>query len=209
MENWRTWRKSVVEVKIYAEGGGEGQLLDTLFRQGWRDFFVSAGLATKLPRVIRGKGRLRTFDLFRTAIENREPGTLPLLLVDSEDPVDPRHTVWQHLRSRDNWQKPNGASDDDAFLMVQVMETWFVADREALRSYFNGCLNEKALPQWPNLESVPKEMILKALDSATANCKTGYTKGRVSFQLLSSVNAAQVENRCQHARRLMERLRAL
>jgi len=83
----------VVEVKIYAEGGGEGQLLDTLFRQGWRDFFVSAGLATKLPRVIRGKGRLRTFDLFRTAIENREPGTLPLLLVFSEDPVDPAHSV--------------------------------------------------------------------------------------------------------------------
>lgn len=47
--------------KIYAEGGGEGQLLDTLFRQAWTEFFKSAGLAGRMPRIVRGKGRLRQY----------------------------------------------------------------------------------------------------------------------------------------------------
>lgn len=77
----------MVKVKIYAEGGGEGQLLDTLFRQGWTEFFKKAGLAGKMPSVVRGKGRGRTYDLFKTAMKNRKANELPLLLVDSEAPV--------------------------------------------------------------------------------------------------------------------------
>jgi Domain of unknown function (DUF4276) len=199
----------MVAVKIYAEGGGEGELSDIQFRQAWAAFFKASGLKGRMPRVIRGKGRKRTFDLYTTAVATRAADELPLLLVDSEEAVRPEHTVWQHLQHRDGWHQPRGAGVDDAFLMVQVMETWFLADREALRSYFGPRLRENAFAEWPDLEAVPKATVLSTLENATANCKTAYRKGRVSFELLSSVDPARVEQRCPHARRLLTRLRTL
>lgn len=195
--------------KIYVEGGGEGQLLDTLFRNAWNDFFKAAGLKGRMPRVIRGKGRQRTYELFRTAVANRAPNETPLLLVDSEDVISPHHTVWQHLNHRNGWVQPPDAGDDDAFLMVQVMETWFLADRDALRKFFGPELNEKAFAAWPELEAVPKATVLSALEKATAKCKTSYAKGAVSFKLLSTLNPAEVEQQCVHAHHLLARLRNL
>jgi Domain of unknown function (DUF4276) len=199
----------LVSVRIYAEGGGEGELADTQFRNAWADFFKAAGLAGRMPRVIRGKGRQRAYDLFRTAVENRTNETVPLLLIDSEDAVRPDETAWDHLKRRDGWDPPPGAGADDAFLMVQVMETWFLADRSALQNYFGSKLNERLLAVWPNLESVPKATVLDALEKATANCKTKYTKGRVSFEILAAIDPAEVEKRCPHAAGLLNRLRTL
>ena len=199
----------MVEVKIYIEGGGEGQLLDTLFRRGWSEFFKSAGLTGRMPRVVPGRGRQRTFDLFRTAVENGDSGTLPLLLVDSEEPVLASHTTWEHLKKHDNWDRPSNSTEDQAFLMVQVMETWFIADRGTLGSYFGSRFREDRLARWPDLESIPKGQILDVLHSATADCKTVYAKGRVSLELLASTNASEVERWCPHARQLLERLRSL
>ncbi len=195
--------------KIYAEGGGEGQLLDTLFRQAWTDFFKSAGLAGRMPRIVRGKGRLRTFDLFATAVRNPRPGEVPLLLVDSEGPVAPTGSVWQHLKARDGWENPSGPSDDQAFLMVQIMETWFLADRVSLRQYFGADLREDHFRSWPSLENVPKTDVLSALEAATAGCKKPYAKGKVSFDLLGQLNPALVEAACPHAKMLLDRLRRL
>ena len=200
----------MVKVKIYAEGGGDGQLLDTLFRQGWTEFFKKAGLTGKMPSVVRGKGRRRTFDLFKTAITNPKADELPILLVDSEDPVKAGHTVWQHLKERDDWDKPTGADDNHAFLMVQVMETWFIADREMLKTYFKSDFKDDKIPQWPKLESVTKQAIYDALDKATAECKTKkYTKGKISFEMLALLDPNKVEAACPAAIRLLDRLRAI
>jgi hypothetical protein len=198
-----------VSVKIYAEGGGEGQLYDTLFRQAWTEFFRAAGLSGRMPAVIRGKGRQRTYELFVTAVQNPRPGVLPLLLVDSEGPVAPGRAAWEHLRASDGWAKPPGAADDHAFLMVQLMETWFLADRGLLRRYFGPALRENALRAWPELEAVPKATVLSALDQATAPCATRYAKGRVSFELLARLNPSLVEDACPHAKRFLVHLRAL
>jgi len=161
----------VVSAKIYAEGGGEGQLLDVLFRQAWSNFFASAGLAGRMPRVVRGQGRTRTFELFATAVRRPRAGEIPFLLVDSEDPLVAGQSVWQHLKTRDNWDRPNGATEDQAFLMVQVMETWFLSDRALLRQYFGSDLRDQHLREWSALEAVPKSTVLHALEQATAGCK--------------------------------------
>jgi len=39
-----------------------------------------------------------------------------MLLVDSEDPVT--SAVWDHLKSRDHWERPGGTNEDQAQLMV-------------------------------------------------------------------------------------------
>lgn len=94
----------------------------------------------------------QTFDRFVTATKRRAPSVVPLLLVDSEEAVA-SHSVWQHLRSRDRWNTPAGARDDQAFLMVQAMETWLLADIVALRRYFGTRLRQSALKQWPRPQS--------------------------------------------------------
>ncbi len=199
----------MVTAKIYNEGGGEGRLYDILFRQGWSAFFAAAGLSGRMPKPVRGKGREQTFDLFVTAVSSPRPGVLPLLLVDSEDLVQPSHTVWQHLKARDNWDQPGGTSNDQAFLMVQIMETWFLTDRNLLRVYFGPSFGEGHIKEWPNLEEVPKPTVYQALEKATGNCPNPYAKGKVSFELLAKLDPSAVETACPHAKALLDRLRDL
>ena len=196
--------------KLYIEGGGEGRDLSVRFREGWNKFFKSAGLASK-TKVVRGGGRRSTFKLFVTATENNRPNEIPILLVDSEEPVAAGHTVWQHLSARkdDGWQRPPNADDDQAFLMVQAMETWFLADRDALREYFGRGFRQNALKKWTDLEAVPKPTVLAALKRATAACTKHYAKGKVSFELLAHIDPALVATACPHAEDLLKRLRQL
>ena len=194
----------MVRARLYIEGGGEGQDLSARFREGWNAFFKKAGLASK-TKVVRGGGRRRTFNLFVPAIKNNRPNVVPILLVDSEDPVAAEHTVWQHLSARDDWRQPPNAGDQ-AFLMVQAMETWFLADRDALRKYFGARFRQNVLKKWPDLEAVPKQTVLDALARATTK---HYAKGKVSFGLLAHIDPALVATACPHAKALLNRLRQL
>lgn len=195
-----------MKIKLYIEGGGDSPMQDTEFRAGWTAFFKRAGLdvARKMPHPIRGGGREQTFDAYCTAVKTRKPDELPLLLVDSEDVVEAGHDAWQHLKARDKWTKPKEAGKNDAFLMITCMETWFIADREALKSFFEGCWNDKALPKWPDLEKVDRKKVFTALEKATAKCgKHQYAKGKVSFELLKVINPEKIEA----AKALLDRLR--
>lgn len=195
---------------IYIEGGGDNSgNLERLFRRSWKKFFEAASLEGRMPRVVRGGPRDRTFDLFARAIASPLPAQVPLLLVDSEGPVQAGHSVWQHLQARDEWNQPSGAGENQAFLMVQLMETWFLADRAALKKHFGNQFKENALKQWPQLEGVPKETVLDALKKATTNCSSPYAKGKVSFKLLEKINPTLIEDTCPHAKELLERLRNL
>ena len=196
-----------MSVIIYIEGGGDNdQNLERLFRRSWATFFAAAGLKGHLPQVVRGGGRERTFNLFAKAIKHPDPNRIPLLLVDSEAPVKVGNSVWQHLQTNDNWNRPPNADDDQAFLMVQAMETWFLADRNSLQRYFGAKFKENALRQWPQLEAVPKATVFDALERATDK---GYAKGKVSFELLAKIDPALVEAACPHAKAFLNRLRTL
>jgi len=198
----------MVTIKIYIEGGGEGKDLDKRFRQSWTEFFKKAGLP-RMPRPVRGKGRTNTHDLFATAIRAKEKDVLPLLLLDSEDPVKEGHTVWQHLKVRDDMDRPAGALDNQAYLMIQVMETWFLADRESLQAFFGSKFKTNKIPQWLNLEDIDKVRIIEALDSATQDCNKKYAKGKTSFEVLAATNPGKVENACPNAKALLDFLRSL
>lgn len=200
----------MVRAKIYVEGGGPGQLLDTLYRQSWRSYFEAAGLSGRMPKVVRGQSRERTYDLFLTAVRNPRPRELPLLLVDSEAPVEPRQGTWQHLKTlNEKWEAPPGVGDDQAFLMVQVMETWFLADSALLRRYFGPNLREHHLRDRPRLEDISKDTVLTVLKKATAACPKPYSKGKVAAEILAQLDPKTVEARCPHARALLDRLRNL
>jgi Domain of unknown function (DUF4276) len=129
-------------------------------------------------------------------------------LVDSEDLVADGVAEWAHLKKSAAWNRPSASGNDDAFLMVCSMETWFLADREALKKFFHDCWRDNALPQWPNLEAISKEMVFEKLALATAGCgKKAYSKGKRSFEILKVIDPAMVEAKCPGAKRLLDRLR--
>ena len=198
----------MVTATLYIEGGGERKDLRVRFLKGWRMFFDAAGVGRR-TKVVRGGSRHETFKRFTSAVRGRSADTLPLLLVDSEGPVQARHSPWQHLRARDGWNKPDEAGEDQAFLMVQFMETWFLADKAGLRHYFGSAFKEQAIKQWPELEAVAKDTVLKALEQATRPCSKAYEKGKISFELLAHIDPARVKATCPHAKALLERLTAL
>ena len=199
-------------VKLFVEGSSRDSALErSLCRKAFSQFFAAdARLKGNLPRTVPCGGRKAAYDAFVTAVRNPTAGVLPLLLVDSETAVAPGHGVWQHLKSRphDNWEKPEGVTDNQAFLMVQVMETWFIADRDAMQRFFGPSFKSAAIPVWPKLEEVPKPAVYDSLAKATADCgPRKYAKGRLSFDLLGNISPKLVEAASPHARELFERLR--
>jgi hypothetical protein len=200
-------------VKLYVEGGAQDSNFErSLCRQAFAQFFAAdSRLKGKLPRTVPCGGRKAAYDAFVTEVRNPKSGVLPFLLVDSESLVARGKTVWEHLKSRsgDEWEKPEGVTDDQAFLMVQVMETWFIADRDAMKRFFREDFRDAAIPAWPNLEEVPKRAIYESLEKATADCgPRKYAKGRLSFELLATVSPVKVEAGSPHAREFFEQLRS-
>jgi hypothetical protein len=78
--------------------------------------------------------------------------------------------------------------------MVECMEAWLLADKQALSEYFGQGFRLKALPRAQNVEKVSKNDVLNGLDQATRGSKTkgSYDKGRDSFQLLGRVNGGKL-----------------
>ena len=135
-----------MSTRLYVEGGGDRNPSKTKCRQAFRAFLLNAGLEGRLPRIFASGGRRQAYDDFRHALGASRGDDLAVLLVDSEGPVATDVGPWRHLKDRDGWDKPAGATDDHVHLMVQCMEAWFLADRAALTRYFSDGFNENSLP---------------------------------------------------------------
>ena len=129
----------------------------------------------------------------------------PVLLIDSETTVTVE-SPWEHLKNRpgDGWEKPEGSNDDQCHLMVQCMETWFLADIGALREYFKDDFLENSLPKNVMIESIEKPDIFKSLKHATIGCQKGtYSKSDHSFALLGLIDPVKVRLKCRWAERFL------
>ena len=92
-------------------------------------------------------------------------------------------------------------------LMVQVMETWIVADPETLAQYYRHNFNPRKLPRRPDLGREPKIQVLKGLKNATRRTrKGGYNKVGHVGELLGLIDPARVQARCRHCERLFDEL---
>ena len=197
-----------MKVKVYVEGGGDGKSLRPKCRQGFNSFFEKANLVGRMPKVIACGGRDSAFDKFCIALRSKNAEEFIVLLVDSEGPVADGSGTWLHLGTRDGWERPDGAEDENAHLMVQCMEAWFLADKDNLAAFFGQGFNRNALPSSQKIEDVAKRDVLEGLRRATRRCKKGeYGKGRHSFDMLEQTDPAKVMNASPHARRLVEILR--
>ena len=192
-----------MSVYVYVEGGGDGRALKRACRAGLSRFLREAGLAGRMPRIVACGSRRDAFEDFGIAIK---VGETALLLVDAEEPVK-AIGPWQHLKASDNWNRPKSATDDQCHLMVQVMESWFLADTDALKSFYGQKFQELALPQNPKIEDVPKLDVQRGLEQATrATSKGRYHKGNHSFAILAELSPAKVRCKSPYADRFLSEL---
>jgi hypothetical protein len=195
-----------VSVKVYVEGGGDhNKALQSACRRGFSSFFQKAGLEGRMPRIVACGARNRAYDNFRAAHENAGDEDLSILLVDSEAPVS-APDAWEHVRLRvgDHWDRPPNASDGQIHLMVQAMEAWFHADKEALQEYYGQGFRPASLSQHLNIESIAKADLSAGLLRATRKCGKGeYSKGEHSFEILARIDPGKVRSSSTHAERLL------
>lgn len=194
-----------MSITLYVEGGGDDKATHIKCRKGFRRFLEKAGLEGTMPRIKACGGRGNAYDSFKTALATGD--RIPMLLVDSEDPVRARGGPWAHLQSRDGWDRPSGARHEHCHLMVQVMESWFLADKPALASYYGQGFREGALPANPHVEQIGKADVLNGLARATQALHKGYDKGSHSFEILAKIDPAVVESVAPAAKRLLDVLR--
>ena len=180
---------------LYIEGGGNSKEEKIRCREAFASLLKSQGFRGRMPRLTACGGRGATFDDFQTAHATAKPGHFVGLLIDCEDPLampeDPQQQrTWEHLRQRDGWATPNGATDQQVLFMTTCMETWIAADLATLRTHYGQGLNENQLPSTDQLESRHRHAVQDALQNASSNCSNAYRKGKRSYEVLAKLNPA-------------------
>ncbi len=198
-------------VRVYIEGGSTGQTADSDFRRGWKKFLgelhdLARGQGFHSLEVVRCKGRVNAFARF-SKYHWDHPDDLCVLLVDSECNVPDGQGVWETVSERegDGWVKPAWASESHLFLMVPFVETWLVADPDALASYFGQGFRPLELPGLTNLEERSKDDLERRLKRATAAALRGPYRHGLAHLIIEKVNPDRVRT-LRHGRRLFEEL---
>lgn len=196
----------MVKVRIFVEGGRGSRAADAPLREGFQRFFSKMDPACIKPTLVveTAKDGPATLEKFRMALAEGRDEFL-ILLVDSEEAVAAGRSPWQHLRLRGDskLQRPSGATDDQAHLMVQCMEAWFLADPDALEAHFGRGFLRNSLPSSHDVEPVEKTRVLDALDHATKRTSKGpYKKLRDDGAMLARIGPEKVCKASRHAESL-------
>ena len=196
----------VSEIRIYFEG-------DRSLRPGL-EAFVRPALDRARERNIRitaiASGPTdETIKDFLDAVRDY-PDALIILLVDSDRADDGR--LIASIKSRSTWNARIGAGvqDNQIHFMVQVMESWFLADKDALANYYGRGFRPRRLPQNPNVEQVPKDDVVRGIASAANGTSKGtYHKTRHAPDLLRTIDPAKVRAVAPNCARLFNALQRL
>jgi hypothetical protein len=212
----------VTEIAIHLEGGGHTSETLAPFRQGMSAFLkpaVEEARKRKIRwRIIPCGGRKEAFDSFCDALKN-EPNAFHILLVDAEETVTKKG--WEHLQARkgDQWYKPAKATEEQCHLMIVTMETWFLADPDAVKEFFKlkKGFDANALPAIPPppkppklaavLEAMSKNSVNAVLKKATKDTADAqYEKIKHGAKLLAKIDPQKVRQQCPACDRLFKEL---
>jgi hypothetical protein len=185
------------EIRIYYEG-------DALLKSGFHAFFSSLRERAKETRrrfrLIPSKGTQCCRD-FAIAIR-ANPDAWCILLKDSEGPDTGNLSA--SLCQQNGWGL---ARTDSIFWMVEMMEAWFHADKDALESFYGAGFNRNALKANPEVEQIPKKDLENGLRAATKNTAKGdYLDNKTSHgpKLLELIDPDLVQGAAPNCRKLFE-----
>lgn len=191
-----------MSTKIYVEGGGDQRRTIDACRVAFGKYLEKIVPAGARPRIVACGSRQRAYEDFTKGLNDPKYDRV-LLLVDAESGVAPGDNAWIHLRKRDGWTKPNSAGEDAAHLMVQCMESWFMADKECLERFYGQGFNAGALPARNEIEGITKSDVSTGLENATKHTQKGrYHKTLHGFEILGAIDPAKVEAVSPFCRRL-------
>ena len=199
-----------IEVFVVIEGGAKGHKADARFREGYRSFLTKIAPSNIKGRPvalepIRGEGRTNAHKKFAQQ-RILHPSALVILLIDTDAPFTKKQGVWSFLESRDHTIKPNWATESHAYLMVQCVETWIVADHQTLKIHYGPKFRSSALPSRTGLEDKPHHDVQKALEDATSTCQKDKYDHVDSSDLIKIIDPKRIED-LWHVRRLRVGLR--
>ena len=202
----------VKEVQIYIEGGARGQdrASSVELRKGFSTFFgelveKAREKNIRFSLIICGSTEI-TCKIFSQADKISQSEFLALL-VDSDVAVSEDETPKSFLQKQPKLKKCDlkNVAENQCHLMVQVMETWFLADVDALKNHFGNDFKESKLRKNKKVEEIAKDDVLNSLKEATKDGKKGgYHKIQDGAKLLELINPNKVREAAPHCRRLFE-----
>ena len=194
----------VTQVQLYIEG-------DRSLREGFRAFLGQADRDFAMRgfkfRLVLCGDRARTLKSFSRGVEEH-PDAMVLLLIDSDGPGG-THQLLQDVRRKIASQDSTAASmgDEQLHFMVQVMESWFLADRETLEEFYGSEFRASGLPQNERVEEIDKSRVERGLREATRRTQKGrYRKTQHARQLLERLDPMKVRLAARHCDRLFRAL---
>lgn len=197
-----------MEIKLYVEGGGKGshKRATIKLQQGLDAFFRRLKDAAREKRIgfkiIPAGNTQNTYDDFILSVKI-SPQSFNLLLVDSDEAVAANQTARAFLQNKYRKWDLQIVTDEQCHLMVQIMESWFIADVAALKNYYGREFKDSAIPKNKNVETIAKKTIEKSLETATAKTqKAEYHKIEHGAKLLELVNPQKVRKAAPHCERL-------
>ena len=190
----------VSEIRIYFEGS-------TKLREGFNKLIKPVIDQARQNRVrfnlIAGGSKEETIKDFKRASISHKDASI-IMLIDSDRAYD--SGLLMNVRS----QVGVNVQDEQIHFMVQVMESWFLADRDALKQYYGQNFQESRLPQNSDLERISKSDVIAGLEDATRDTSKGkYHKTKHAPQLLSKLNADNVCSAAPSCKRLFDSLQQL
>lgn len=186
------------EIRIYYEGSRQ-------LKPGFTKFFaelIGEARERRCPiRLISADGGSDACRDFGIALRTN-PDAWNILLMDSEGPQESMFST--SLCRRYNWDQ---SCADSIFCMVEMMESWFHADKTALEDFYGKGFRRNALKSNPQVESIPKADIQNGLHAATRNTRAGdYFENKTSHgsKLLELIDPKLVRAAAPNCRRLFE-----
>lgn len=202
---------------LFIEGGASGANSKEITIRCQKAFHrllerMDLGLEGRKPKLRASGGRDRVFRDFRTEMQAGDHDFIAMW-IDSEEPMANIERTWKHLAAVTTvtrWQQPEGAEDDQVLFMTTCMETWIVADREALRQHYRPkqSLKESSLPSTSDLETRERNVVQQALERATKDCTNRYAKGGRSFEVFEKLDPALLKRQLPSFARVYRILKA-
>jgi hypothetical protein len=160
------------EIRIYFEG-------DKSLKAGFDAFFGeikkrAKAAQWKVSTVATGGTPERDFGIAM----RKHPAAWNILLRDSEGPLDPNRPL---------------SKTDSIFWMLEMMESWFHADKDAVALYYKSGFGKNAMKSNPKVEEISKQDLIEGLKAATKETAKGkYHKTKHAPALLELIHPALV-----------------
>ena len=188
----------VKEIRIYIEGDTKqkGKNTDITLRQGFNYFFRTLIDVAKNKNItirpITYGSKYETFKKFLDGV-NEYQDSFVLFLLDSDAEISETETPRSFLKKQNPTWHLQHADEEQCHLMVQVMESWFFADKDKLAEFYGQGFNLNALAANPNIEKIAKTDVETGLANATKKTQKGeYHKTGHGAKLLELIDPQKV-----------------